>query len=182
MPSIDSVFRQWRARSRTPLGRGRSGWIAWLIVALLCVQMWGLQHEIVHARELSGVLPGLPGGGPVAAKAFSTLASATHAASDVLVSAGAGGDDGDDSLVPTMGRGAANEAAQSIPASHASFGTHHHHCHLFEGATLAMAMAVAVLQWSGAAHTAQAPLRPHGRSHASAVLLPFDSRAPPVAV
>ncbi|VVE63798.1 hypothetical protein PCA31118_01390 [Pandoraea captiosa] len=181
MPSIDSAFRLWRARSRMPLGRGRSGWIAWLIVALLCVQMWGLQHEIVHARELSGALSGaLPGGGPVAAKVLSNLAKASPAAGDVIISAAA--TDGDDGPVPAMARDAAAGAAQSMPTSHASFGTHHHHCHLFEGATLAMAMAVATLQWSGDAHTAQAPLRAHGRSHASAVLLPFDSRAPPVAV
>ncbi|ODP32799.1 hypothetical protein [Pandoraea sp. ISTKB] len=165
MPSIDSASRSWRARSRAPLGRGRSGWIAWLIAALLCVQMWGLQHEIAHARELAGI------GQPASAHgvAGTNAAGLSH---DVDADA----DDDSDAAI------AADWSVQSARTTHTSFGTHHHHCHLFEGATLAAAMAVAMLQWTGGADTAQAPLRANGRSHASAVLLPFDSRAPPVAV
>ncbi|ALS66080.1 hypothetical protein [Pandoraea apista] len=147
MPSIESVFRQWRACLRMPNGRGRSGWIAWLIVALLCVQMWGLQHEISHARELSG-----------AAQRVSAAVDLDDPDSD-LTFAGEGG-------------GASTQAG---------FGFHHH-CHLFEGATLAAAMAVAVLQWRGDTARANAPMRATGRSHASALQRPFDSRAPPVAV
>ncbi|MCE4061133.1 hypothetical protein LXM60_13050 [Pandoraea sputorum] len=134
------------------VGRGRSGWIVWLITALLCVQMWGLQHEIAHARELSGI------------------ANVANVAAD-----GDDGDTADDAI-------AADWSVQSSRTTQASFGTHHHHCHLFEGATLAAAMAVAVLQWAGDAITAHAPLQVNGRSHASAVVLPFDSRAPPVKV
>lgn len=147
MPPIESVFRQWRARLRTLTGHGRSGWIVWLIVALICVQMWGLQHEILHARELSGSLR-------------SASAPVDSHASDLTF-----GDDDDVSSTTPFGAGG-----------------HHHHCHLFEGATLAAAMAVAVLQWHGANATATTPLRATGRTHASALELPFDSRAPPVAV
>jgi len=146
MPSIESVSRQWRALLRTRTGRGRSGWIAWLIVALVCVPMWGLQHEISHARGLSGGVQS---------------ASATV--------------DSEDSDLTL----AEEDAAAS---TRVDFGHHHHHCHLFEGATLAAAMAVAVLQWRGDTVTANAPQRTTGRSHASALQLPFDSRAPPVAV
>ena len=165
MPSIDPASRPWRARSRAPLGRGRSGWIAWLIAALLCVQMWGLQHEIAHARELSGT--GLHAASRADASAASISSTAATADADA--------DDSDAAI-------AADWSAPSSRTASASFGTHHHHCHLFEGATLAAAMAVAVLQWTGDADTADAPLRANGRSHTSAVVLPFDSRAPPVAV
>lgn len=146
MPFIDPISRQWRARLRMQAGRGRSGWIGWLIVALVCVQMWGLQHEILHARELSGT----------AQRVSATV-------------------DSDDSDL-TLSKDGGGASAQ------AGFGNRHHHCHLFEGATLAVAMAVAVLQWRGDTVTANAPLRTTGRSHASPLQLPFDSRAPPVAV
>lgn len=148
MPFIESVTRQWRALLRAQTGRGRSGWIAWLIVALVCVQMWGLQHEISHARGLSG-----------------SVQSASAAVNS---------DDSDDSDLTL----AEDDAAASTQVG---FG-HHHHCHLFEGATLAAAMAVAVLQWRGDTVTANAPRRTTGRSHASALQRPFDSRAPPVTV
>ncbi|VVE74313.1 hypothetical protein [Pandoraea sputorum] len=162
MPSIDSDARPWRARKRMRVGRGRSGWIVWLITALLCVQMWGLQHEIAHARELSGI--GQHTSGRSDALAATTAADIANVAAD------------DDDAI------AADWSVQSSRTTHASFGTHHHHCHLFEGATLAAAMAVAVLHWAGDASTARAPLQVNGRSHASAVVLPFDSRAPPVTV
>ncbi|AKC69053.1 hypothetical protein MB84_05620 [Pandoraea oxalativorans] len=167
MPSIDSDSRPWRARKRMRVGRGRSGWIVWLITTLLCVQMWGLQHEIAHARELSGV--GQPTLGRSGAPAATNVGQA-----DVANSAD-DGDTDDDAI-------AADWSAQSSRTTHAGFGTHHHHCHLFEGATLAAAMAVAVLQWAGDASATHAPLQVNGRSHASAVVLPFDSRAPPVTV
>jgi len=150
------------------VGRGRSGWIVWLITALLCVQMWGLQHEIAHARELSGIGQHTSG--------RSGVLAATNAADTSNVAADDDdGDTADDAV-------AADWSVQSSRTTHASFGTHHHHCHLFEGATLAAAMAVAVLQWAGDASTTHAPLQVNGRSHASAVVLPFDSRAPPVTV
>ncbi|MFJ2994306.1 hypothetical protein [Pandoraea sp. NPDC087047] len=149
---------------RASLGRGRSGWIAWLIAALLCVQMWGLQHEIAHARELSGsAVPAAAQNGASPAANASNVTDADDAAdSDAAI--------------------AAAWSVASAPTSHSGFGSHHHHCHLFEGATLAAAMAVAVLQWTGGADASDAPLRANGRSHASAVVLPFDSRAPPVSV
>ncbi|AKM30755.1 hypothetical protein AB870_12540 [Pandoraea faecigallinarum] len=146
---------------RTSLGRGRSAWIVWLIAAWLCVQMWGLQHEIVHARELSGAWHiGAPHGTHRGAKAANVP----------------------DDVVKDAADDPGNAAAKPVRALQAGFGTQHHHCHLFEGATLAAGMAVAMLQWAGDADKADAPLRVDGRSHASAVLLPFDSRAPPVAV
>ncbi|QHE90568.1 hypothetical protein PI93_001105 [Pandoraea fibrosis] len=146
MSLIDPVSRRWRAHLRMRSGRGRSGWIAWLIVALVCVQMWGLQHEILHARELSGA-------------AQSVSATVDSDDSDFTLSEDGGG-----------------------ASSQVGVGNRHHHCHLFEGATLAAAMAVAVQQWCGDTVTANAPRRTTGRSHASAPQLPFDSRAPPVAV
>ncbi|WP_150736412.1 hypothetical protein [Pandoraea anapnoica] len=167
MASIDSASRLWRVRSRTRVGRGRSGWIVWLITALLCVQMWGLQHEIAHARELSGIGQHTSGRSGAPAETNAAEATAANMADD--------GDTADDAI-------AADWSVQSSRTTHAGFGTHHHHCHLFEGATLAAAMAVAVLQWAGDASTAHAPLPVNGRSHASAVVLPFDSRAPPVTV
>ncbi|WP_150575119.1 hypothetical protein [Pandoraea aquatica] len=155
-------------------GRGRSGWIVWLITALLCVQMWGLQHEIAHARELSGVGQHTSGrSGGLAATNATDIASVANVADD--------GDTADDADASDAAV-AADWSVQSARTTHTSFGTHHHHCHLFEGATLAAAMAVAVLQWAGDASTAHAPLHLNGRSHASAVVLPFDSRAPPVTV
>ncbi|VVD76287.1 hypothetical protein [Pandoraea anhela] len=191
MPSIDSAFRPWRARSRAPLGRGRSGWVAWLIAALLCVQMWGLQHEIAHARELSGmgqrgaahrVATATVARGGATATATATATAVTNVAQ--VADAGDGNEvDAADAIDAESDAAiAADWSVQSARATHTGFGTHHHHCHLFEGATLAAAMAVAMLQWTSAADTTQAPLRANGRSHASAVLLPFDSRAPPVAV
>lgn len=170
MPSIDSASRPWRVRSRTRVGRGRSGWIVWLITALLCVQMWGLQHEIAHARELSGV-----GQHTLGRSDAPAAANAVEATVAVVANVVDDGDAADDAI-------ASDGAVQSSRTTHTSFGTHHHHCHLFEGATLAAAMAVAVLQWAGDASTTHAPLQVNGRSHASAVVLPFDSRAPPVTV
>ncbi len=152
MPSIESVSRQWRAFLRTQTGRGRSGWIAWLIVALVCVQMWGLQHEISHARALSGSVQS---------------GSATVNSNDSDLS---------DDAALTLAEDSAAASTQ------VDLGHHHHHCHLFEGATLAAAMAVAVWQWHGDAATANALRRTTGRTHASALQRPFDSRAPPLAV
>ncbi|MFK0377202.1 hypothetical protein [Pandoraea sp. NPDC090278] len=150
------------------VGRGRSGWIVWLITALLCVQMWGLQHEIAHARELSGI-------GQHTSGRSGALAATSAADTSNVVADDDDGDTADDAV-------AADWSVQSARTTHTSFGTHHHHCHLFEGATLAAAMAVAVLQWAGDADPTHAPLQVNGRSHASAVVLPFDSRAPPVLV
>ncbi|ALS59899.1 hypothetical protein [Pandoraea norimbergensis] len=156
MPSFPFTFRYWRARLRAPANRGRSGWVAWLIVALLCVQMWGLQHEIVHARQLAD-----------------TGVSAAAAATDNAADADADTDDDAD---------AQNAWAPVNPSlAHTVYGSHHH-CHLFEGATLAAAMAVAVLEWRADSHTDLTPSRATGRSHASALTLPFRSRAPPVTV
>lgn len=176
MPFIETVSRLWCARVRMPVGRGRSAWIAWLIVALVCVQMWGLQHEIVHARGLAGVVDvssqdraAIAGDGTFAAAG----SGATKVSPDTV--------DSDDDAFAL----AANESGQSgtsAYASHIGFGGHHHHCHLFEGATLAAAVAVAVLVWGGATARTEAPLRTTGRSHASVLQLPFDSRAPPVTV
>ncbi|VVD64317.1 hypothetical protein [Pandoraea terrigena] len=159
MPSIESASCLWRARLRTLMGRGRSGWVAWLIVALLGVQIWGLQHEIVHARGLSGSVPRV---------------SADRAASAAVDAAES--EDADDADLAI----AADGPGQSMRVASIGFGSHHHHCHLFEGATLAAAMAVAVLSWGSDGATASAPQRPTGRRHASVLRRPFDSRAPPL--
>jgi len=163
MPSFPFPFRYWRARLRTPVNRGRSGWVAWLIVALLCVQMWGLQHEIVHARQLADI-------------GVSAVATATGNATGTDADTDADADVDDDAD--------AQNAWAPVNASlaHAAYGSHHHHCHLFEGATLAAAMAVAVLEWRADRHTDLTPSRATGRSHASALTLSFRSRAPPVTV
>ncbi|MGC7404856.1 hypothetical protein ACPWR0_08475 [Pandoraea pneumonica] len=149
MPSFPFTFRHWRARLRTRMSHGRAGWTAWLIVALLCVQMWGLQHEIVHARQLAG-----------------------GAASTAVVNA----DPEDDADAQTAWTPA------SARLVHVDYGSHHHHCHLFEGATLGAAMAVAVLAWRADITAALAPSFAIGRSHNSALALAFRSRAPPVPV
>ncbi|WP_087690351.1 hypothetical protein [Pandoraea sp. PE-S2R-1] len=157
MPSFPFTFRYWRARLRTPVNRGRSGWVAWLIVALLCVQMWGLQHEIVHARQLADI--GVPAAGTATGNATGTDADVDDDA------------DAQNAWAPV-----------NTSLAHTAYGSHHHHCHLFEGATLAAAMAVAVLEWRADSHTDLTPSRATGRSHASALTLPFRSRAPPVTV
>lgn len=128
--------------------------MAWLVVALLCVQMWGLQHEIVHARQLAG--------GVVSAALASTSANDADPEDDT---------DAQIAWAPASAR-----------LAHVDYGNHHHHCHLFEGATLAAAMAVAVLAWRADTTAALAPSLATGRSHASAPALAFRSRAPPVAV
>jgi hypothetical protein len=143
------------------MGHGRSGWVAWLVVALIGVQIWGLQHEILHARGLSGIAPRV---------SADRGASATVNVQDA--------DGADDAALAI----AADGRVQSMGMAPIGFGNHHHHCHLFEGATLAAAMAVAVVSWGGDAVAASAPQQATGRSHASTLRRPFDSRAPPLAV
>jgi hypothetical protein len=139
---------------RAPAGRGRGVWMAWpawLIVALLCVQGWGLQHEILHARLLSNV---------------AAAADASYAADDL-----------DDAARAVTTVVVAPNADAHAPLD---FGAHHHHCHLFEGATLAATMATAAWHWGSDAVVNDTPPRATGRAHASATRLPFESRAPPV--
>lgn len=160
MPSIESASRFWRARLRTRVGCGRSGWVAWLIVALIGVQIWGLQHEILHARRLSGVPP--------------VLADASRSAAGEANDPNEAG--GADLAMAADGR------AQAVGTVSVDFGNSHHHCHLFEGATLAAAMAVAVLSWGSDTVIASLPQRATGRRHPSVHRRPFDSRAPPLAI
>ncbi|VVD70777.1 hypothetical protein PNO31109_00589 [Pandoraea nosoerga] len=162
---------------RAPVGRGRGGmwmawpvWRAWLVAALLCVQVWGLQHEILHARSLSQA---------------ATAADVSGESGSYV----AGTDTADDTgAAPHAARAArATRATRAVTASLAGahvapldFGGHHHHCHLFEGATLAATMATAAWHWGGEARVDDTPPRATGRVHASAPRLPFESRAPPV--
>lgn len=167
MSSLQSASRLWRTRLRTLMGHGRSGWVAWLVVALIGVQIWGLQHEILHARGLSGIAPRV---------------SADRGASATVNMRNADDTDDADVAVGAVAAIATDGQFQSMGTTSIDFGNHHHHCHLFEGATLAAAMAVAVVSWGGDAVAASAPQRATGRSHASTLRRPFDSRAPPLAV
>lgn len=177
MLSIDPASRRRRACLRAARGRACGGWTAWLIVALVCVQIWGLQHEIVHARGLTQVVAH---GSGAAAQATSRAltqravpgADVPPGAPDTVAAIAADDDDDDAAILP----------GQSSYASRIGFGGHQHHCHLFEGATLAVAFAVAILVWKHAGADATVPTRTTGRRHVSASQRPFDSRAPPAAV
>ncbi|AJC20645.1 hypothetical protein [Pandoraea pulmonicola] len=135
--------------------------MAWLIVALLCVQVWGLQHEILHARLLSHV----------AAAADAAGGDASYDADDP--------DDAAHAVTTAVAVVAPKAGAHAAPLD---FDVHHHHCHLFEGATLAATMATAAWHWGSDAVAHDTPPRATGRAHASATRLPFESRAPPVTV
>ncbi|VVD86910.1 hypothetical protein PMO31116_01393 [Pandoraea morbifera] len=180
MSSIDPASRLRRACLRAARGRACGGWTAWLIVALVCVQIWGLQHEIVHARGLTQVVA--HGSRPAVKSTFGARlqsavpgADAPSGVPDTRASIVADDDDNDDDE-------AAIPPEPSAYAGQMGFGGHQHHCHLFEGATLAAAFAVAVLVWKHAAVDATVPTCTTGRRHVSAPQLPFDSRAPPGAV